>query len=205
MHTSFLSTLFSSLLCVARLRTVSSTTPDPIRGPFQTAKLTFDDPEADKSDQRVLVVYPVGANSTRLISYAHGLGNNADDYQELFDGLASFGYTVTSHWACKEGCKEDRLSLKDDPPFFGNYYKQQLLTIDWAREQKSNGVAPFDVIDFRDGVGIAGHSMGGPVHSLLLLVSQRHPAQHLQRRYAPCLYARVPRTASSFSSLHRRT
>ena len=116
----------------------------------------------DSSDHRINVVYPAENGSFPLIAYAHGLDNDAGkDYSDLFSGLASFGYVITAHFACKEGCKDDRAGHWLDPPGFAHYYKQQLLAIRWAREQAASGNAVLRKVDFTRGVGIAGHSMGG--------------------------------------------
>ena len=92
-----------------------------------------------------------------------GLNNDAGaDYNNLFDDLASWGYVTISHYACQYGCNEDTKSLWWDPPFFGNYYRQQLLAIDWAldnleTELEAQGI----LLDTSNGVGVAAHSMGG--------------------------------------------
>jgi len=87
-------------------------------------------------------------------------------YNDLLHALSSFGYVVGATHQCSEGCFDDCLSLKQDPPCFGHYYKKQLSVIDFAREQQQSGgddetAVPFKMIDFSVGVGIAGHSMGG--------------------------------------------
>jgi hypothetical protein len=76
--------------------------------------------------------------------------------------LVSFGYIITAHWACKNGCKDDKASLPLDPLGFAHYYKQQLLAIDWAKNQAKLGNSTiFAKLNCSQGVGIAGHSMGG--------------------------------------------
>mmetsp|Transcript_25148 Transcript_25148/g.52218 ORF Transcript_25148/g.52218 Transcript_25148/m.52218 type:complete len:392 (+) Transcript_25148:186-1361(+) len=150
--------------------------PDPIsRGPWSPKSFTITNPAMDSSDQRIFVTVPDLENqhvdvwdpeywltdrSFPLISYAHGLNNAAaEDYNTLFDALASWGFVTIAHHACKSGCSDDYTSLWWDPPGFGHYYKQQLLAIDFALDELpgSYGIN----LDVSGGVGIAGHSMGG--------------------------------------------
>ena len=114
--------------------------------------------------QSVDVFYPsVQSTTYPLLTYLHGLGGGSEiepiAYDELFNAITAFGYVLVAPRACDYGCKEDRLSLKRDPPFFGNFYKQHFAAIEWAKNMSSE--APFDMINWDAGVGIAGHSMGG--------------------------------------------
>jgi hypothetical protein len=55
------------------------------------------------------------------------------------------------------GCKDDPASLPWDPPYFRDFFEQQLLAITWA---KSMGDEVFSLCN-TSRVGVAGHSMGG--------------------------------------------
>ena len=59
----------------------STPMPKPIKGPYSVESVTLENPALDKTDRRVLVTFPADAPSSRLVAYAHGLGNNADDYK----------------------------------------------------------------------------------------------------------------------------
>ena len=132
-------------------------------GPYTIASSTISIPTLDSSDRRVELHYP--ANQTNqsfpIVIFAHGLDNEPSDYSKLFAGIVSFGYIITSHHACKEGCVDDKTTLEWDPPAFAHYYQQQLKVIEWIQAQPNDlTTLPFH-IDFTHGVGIAGHSMGG--------------------------------------------
>eukprot|EP00940_MAST-03C_sp_MAST-3C-sp2_P002944 g2944.t1 len=85
----------------------------------------------------------------------------AFDRQALFPAIASFGFIVVAPRACNTGCKDDRLSLKNDPANFGNFYKQHFVNIEWVRNMTKTDDIIFSTVDLTHGVGIAGHSMGG--------------------------------------------
>eukprot|EP00618_Florenciella_parvula_P036385 CAMPEP_0119507394 /NCGR_PEP_ID=MMETSP1344-20130328/27298_1 /TAXON_ID=236787 /ORGANISM="Florenciella parvula, Strain CCMP2471" /LENGTH=334 /DNA_ID=CAMNT_0007544021 /DNA_START=172 /DNA_END=1176 /DNA_ORIENTATION=- len=156
---------------------------EPIVGPYSVASLEFTNTAMDSSDQRIVVTYPVFENGTEIeggsfpvIEYAHGLDNEVSDYTQLFKGLGSFGYIIVAHRACKNGCEDDTASLRLDPSGFAHYYKQQLLSIDWAKEQATAGNQALANADFSMGVGIAGHSMGG--QSTVFSSSYTNATQH---------------------------
>jgi hypothetical protein len=117
----------------------------------------------DSSDSRIDVFYPTTPGSYPLIAYAHGwkAGNPSEDYKSLFDALVSFGYIVAAHRACDLGCVDDNASLPLDPNGFAHYYKQQLLTIEWAKAAALAEHPVLRQLNLTNGVGIAGHSMGG--------------------------------------------
>jgi hypothetical protein len=142
----------------------------PIFGPYMhQSNTTITLPSLDSSDRRVILHFPIDPatnasylnKSFPLISYAHGLDNEVTDYTRLFAGIVSFGYIIAAHHACKEGCHDDPLSLRYDPPGFGNYYQQQLKVIDWLMSNASSKTSLPCTIDLTNGVAIAGHSMGG--------------------------------------------
>jgi alpha-beta hydrolase superfamily lysophospholipase len=98
-----------------------------------------------------------------LIVYAHGddSGDPGAHYKPLFEGLNSFGYIVAAARACNTGCKDDHANLPLDPGGFGHYYKEQLKVIQYAKQQANLSDAIFSQVNLTNGVGIAGHSMGG--------------------------------------------
>ena len=53
------------------------------------------------------------------------------------------------------------MSLRHDPPCFGEYYKEQLHVFEWVNDHRNDD--QFKGVDWANGVGIAGHSMGGQV------------------------------------------
>jgi predicted dienelactone hydrolase len=139
-----------------------------VRGPYLTATKLLENPKADSSDRKIGVRYPTGpaakGKKFPLISYAHGLGGGGTvaeplGYTTILDHIASFGYVVAAPQACNTGCHDDRTSLPFDPPGFANFYQQQLLTIDWAKDTLDEKLG--GLINFTVGTGIAGHSMGG--------------------------------------------
>lgn len=127
------------------------------------ANVTMFNPAMDSSDRHVDVFFPAEAGSYPLIAYAHGLDNRPSDYTRLFRGLVSFGFVVACHRACHTGCHDDKSSLPLDPDGYAHYYKQQLLVIEWARQQAAgNSSSVFaQKVNFTQGVAAAGHSMGG--------------------------------------------
>ena len=99
-------------------------------------------------------------------SYSHKKNGTTQvpAYNDLLHHMASFGYVIGATHQCSVGCFDDCNSLKHDPPCFGNYYKKQLGVIDWAKEctaASSDCSIPFENVDWSNGVGVAGHSMGG--------------------------------------------
>jgi len=60
----------------------------------------------------------------------------------------------------KDGRVAGCVSLEGDPPCFGNYYEEMLAALTWAKG-KGSREQPFASIDWKGGVGLAGHSMGG--------------------------------------------
>ena len=152
------------------------TDPAPIDGFFDVANIKYKNPLMDKSNQHITVFYPVNfdvntTNSFRFIAYAHGyLGGGVQtgpSYYEMCKALASFGYVVALPHACDVGC------VSDGEPGFHHYYFEQLKAIDWAREMWLSGEDGFANLDLDDGVGIAGHSMGGQVRrEFLILIKQ---------------------------------
>lgn len=139
-----------------------------VNGPYKTTLKKYSDVVSmDTTDQQINVWYPKdmpAGKKVPLISYAHGLGGGGLTqriaYEELLNGVASFGYVIVAPTSCNYGCS-DKAALPSDPSGFKNYYKEQLKAIDWARNLTAVGEAPFDLVDGTAGVGIAGHSMGG--------------------------------------------
>jgi dienelactone hydrolase len=129
-------------------------------GPYNVLNATFVYDALDKSDQHIEVLYPSGSpgQTFPLVVYAHGFDDAGGDrwYPQLGHELASWGYAVAFPNACAEGCWHDCTSHLGDPPCFGHYYRQQLLTIQWASSAAAAGL-PLNL----SAVAVAGHSMGG--------------------------------------------
>ena len=173
--------LHNLFVLLAVVFTITIASPDPenplaVRGPFETRQTTFSlntGSSVSAEEDKATVYYPVmdssyNATSFKYISYAHGMfgGGVAEvpGYNTLLHAMASFGYIIGATHQCSVGCYDDCRSLKDDPKCFGNYYKKQLNMISWAKECSGlvGGCSePFQYVDFSEGVGIAGHSMGG--------------------------------------------
>jgi hypothetical protein len=156
--------------------------PKSILGPYTTTlniyKLDNSDIQNPQSN-KVSVYFPSGlvsgSNVTynestkfKFISYAHGMfgGGTVDipAYNDLLHAMASFGYIIGATHQCTVGCFDDCNSLRGDPPCFGNYYKKQLAIFDWAKECTNGNKEcseSFKQVNWDQGVGIAGHSMGG--------------------------------------------
>lgn len=136
-------------------------------GPFPIEHKTFKYDKLDITDRQIEAVYPSGQGSAKfpLVVYAHGLGDGGDHVMEhysgtdhpLFEVLASWGYVVLAPRSCSDGCLLDCRDISPfDPPCFGNFYHQQLKTIDFALSS--------DVVDLpinHSLIAVAGHSMGG--------------------------------------------
>lgn len=154
-------------------------TVKPLRGPYNMTNVTLINQRMDSSDLRVDVYFPVtgGNGSFPLIAFAHGLKNRPTDYLQLFSGIVSFGYVVVVPWACYVGCKDDTSTLPFDPPGFRNYYKQQLLALDWAFASAVAGnTSALMKINTSSPAGISGHSMGG--QSTLFSSSYSNASNH---------------------------
>lgn len=148
----------SGLTNVSRLSGLVNMSELSGSGPYTVVSVMYTDPALDESDQHVYVLYPKAHGQTfPLISYAHGFNDPGGDlwYSQLGLDMASWGYVVGFPASCTFGCLRDCKSELGDPPCFGNYWRQQALTIEWARAQSS---LP---INLTAGVGVAGHSMGG--------------------------------------------
>ena len=142
-------------------------------GPFETGHKTFKVDAMDSTDRTVDVFFP--KNLTRqvpLISYVHGAGGGGSidsiAYIPPLEALASFGFVVLSPRACNIGCSllHNCKTLFGDPPCYGNFYKQQLLALEWAKNESSSagtGTAHdlLSIVNHTLGYGVAGHSMGG--------------------------------------------
>ena len=169
------------------LSPLQSAAAPPTLGPWPVSSMDFAAPALDATDPSVWVVFPV-CNATDpsacpkfpLISYAHGFAGGDVDllgYYNHFSQLASYGFVVAAPDSCDVGCTDKSggapwadcaagLALDGD---WAAWYAEQLKTIAWARNQSlSNSSAPafFRTIDWRAGVGIAGHSMGGQATSV---------------------------------------
>jgi dienelactone hydrolase len=148
------------------LAIASGADPKPVKGPYTAESSTYNGVSSmDSSDRSIVVVAPKEAGTYPLVVFMHGFnsGDPGSDYKRFFEGLVSFGYIIAAPRACNSGCKDDKVNLPGDPKGFGHYYKQQLLAIDWAKEQNKNSSNKvfFGRLDFSHGVGIGGHSMGG--------------------------------------------
>lgn len=89
-------------------------------------------------------------------------------YSKLLSSLAAWGYVVAAARACDYGCLSS--------PGWDDFYQQQLRVIDWAKEQASRGDPVLSRANFKDGVGIAGHSMGG--QATLFASSRSNASSH---------------------------
>lgn len=157
-----------------------ATSSSYVTGPYATKTSIFRDVDGfDSSDRTVDIHYPDVSDSSLpktsfpLVSYLHGMGGGdfvepvayAFDRQALFPALASFGFVVAAPRACNVGCHDDKLSLRSDPPNFGNFYKQHFVNIEWVRNKTKSRAEDdddvFTLVNLSAGVGIAGHSMGG--------------------------------------------
>jgi len=137
----------------------------PIKGPFKVTHKTFTYLRMDSTDRQIDVWWPSPTSEQKtfpLISYAHGdSGGGASllpGYETLLHSMSAFGYVIAAVRACNTGCHDDRTSLPFDPPGFGHYYYQQLRVFNWTKNETGT---PFNLIDWSNGVGVAGHSMGG--------------------------------------------
>lgn len=158
------------------------TNPNSSLGPFTTSIAVYplNSGLINPLEDQVSVWYPTGVKdgsnvsfdylTFKFISYAHGAtGGGIIDvpvYTELLSAMASFGYVIGVTHQCDLGCVDDCQSLDGDPLCFGNYYKKQLAVFDWAKACSNSSEAgdcatPFTKVDWSQGVGVAGHSMGG--------------------------------------------
>lgn len=151
---------------------------DPVKGPYEVQRKRYTEVDGmDNTGRAIDVWYPVGAQGQKfpLIAYAHGLAGGGPTlplaYMDHLNALATFGYIIAASEACSFGCS-DLSTLPFDPPGFGHFYEQQLLVIDWAKQQQDDIMS---AVDLDIGVGVAGHSMGG---QSTLYSSSEHGAGH---------------------------
>ena len=133
-------------------------------GPFKVGTATFSCPELDSTDPYIEVFYPLDSPEVKvpLISFAHGLkegGTGSDGLVAKFAGLlseiASYGFVVAATRSCDQGCAgPDRASLLFSPAGFGNFYFEQIRTIECAKALAATSPV-FNMTDF-ERVGIAG-------------------------------------------------
>ena len=141
--------------------------PPPL-GPYQVRQAKFQVESLDFTGPNIDVVIPVGAPDERFpyIAFAHGFGDDVgwdqhggvEDYADFGPALASYGFVVGFARSCIIGCISDCKSLPWDPPCFGDFYKQQLLNLEWASRSSDAMALP---INRSAGYGVVGHSMGG--------------------------------------------
>ena len=162
------------LLLLASIALLASGDPKPLQPVYNVSRTIFEVAGMDGTDKRVYVYRPVlsGNRTFSLLAYAHGFAATDPvvlQYDKLLSGIASFGFIVVAPAACRWFCLDDRMSLHGDPPFYGNYYKNQLNAIRWATTTLSD-------VDQTRGVGVVGHSMGG--QSTLFSSSYANASQH---------------------------
>eukprot|EP00928_Gymnodinium_smaydae_P100112 TRINITY_DN9744_c0_g1_i2.p1 TRINITY_DN9744_c0_g1~~TRINITY_DN9744_c0_g1_i2.p1 ORF type:complete len:344 (-),score=54.26 TRINITY_DN9744_c0_g1_i2:328-1359(-) len=132
----------------------------------------------------VLVWYPTTPGSYPFVSFAHGLGDGGEGLQNQVGGicraLAAKGLIVAAHQSCSMGCFSHIPFLNVPNPLsaawarlgrtrgadfsgFKYYYYEQTKVIDWAKGYQGvfPGLPQGVRADFSNGVGVAGHSMGG--------------------------------------------
>merc|ERR1712183_725526 len=113
----------------------------------------------DGSDKKIDVWYPIGSAGQKFpfIAYAHGdtFGGRTTVFEngKILTAMSAFGYIIAAGESCDAGCN-DLATLPFDPPGFKNYYKQQLLVIDFAKQQAAAGDTVFKNANLDIGVGI---------------------------------------------------
>ena len=151
--------------------------PAPIKGPYSVSVKNFKYAAMDSTSHDIAVYYPRGARDQKFpfISYAHGDGGGSAlaqaGYTPLLKAISAFGYIIALPKACNKGCRDDTSTLPHDPTGFAHYYLQQLKVFDFASEQMAAGDTVFATVNASVGVGIAGHSMGGPWRCLSFRLS----------------------------------
>ena len=127
--------------------------------------------------QSVWVHYPIcNASCPKwpLLSYNHGLAGGDIDlvgYWAHFQQLASYGFVVVVPDSCDVGCTSPNLGAPytdcagiqplPPSPLWAAWYGEQLKAIEFAQNRSRDGDPIFVQIDWKAGVGVAGHSMGG--------------------------------------------
>jgi len=150
--------------------------PAPM-GPYSVNSSWYNVSALDRTNPSALVVYPSnGTGPFPLISYLHGfLGGGIDliGYVDLFGQIASYGFVVVAPDSCNTGCTDpsqgapwsDCAGLPEPTccgPQYSPWYAEGLKVIDWAKNMSDAKQDPlFQLIDWSQGVGFAGHSMGG--------------------------------------------
>lgn len=135
----------------------------PARGAYEVASEFYPVPTLDPTDARVWAVWPVSNTSGEafpMVSYNHGAGAGGMailGYTALFEQIASYGVIVIATLSCSLGCSGGQ--------WYGEAYAaEQRKVIEWAQAMAANPPADMPwaaTLDFRNGSGIAGHSMGG--------------------------------------------
>jgi hypothetical protein len=140
-----------------------------LTGPYSVEHTTLKVPGLQISSDLVDVYY--ATNSTlpqRFIAFGHGASGGSVIqpfvYKSILTALASWGFVIGACRSCIEGTCD------------GDYYKQQLILIDWAKKVGAGGDKIMSLVNFTGGVGISGHSMGGG--STLMDSSAEQSAPH---------------------------
>lgn len=175
---SFLRTFSSFFIvcCFCPLSYYAQPSPPPTFGPYSVNSSWYKVSTLDGTDPSAFVIYPSnGTGPFPLISYVHGLAGGDIDlvgYAELFGQVASYGFIIVAPDSCDFGCTDpskgapwsDCAGLPPVQPsdLWAPWYAEGLKLIDWAKNMTNQGTDPiFQKIDWSNGVGYAGHSMGG--------------------------------------------
>lgn len=140
----------------------------PAAGQYETTKMVYEDTGYDAgstvSRRNFVVVAPSDPQPTDrfpIIAYAHGAGAGGalmNVYDTHFHWLASYGFVVVAPDSCTLSCGD---------PMNGGWelFKyEQLRGVDFARNKTESGAADAPWarhVDWDNGIGVAGHSMGG--------------------------------------------
>jgi len=146
-------------------------------GPHRVTHRFFEYDALDITSRTIAACFPADNISARfpLVAFAHGFDDIAfESYTAVFEEIASWGYVVVGPRACMFGCLSDCVNELADPPCYGHYYIQLLLTAGWT----NTSAASLLPINHTTGMAVVGHSMGGQA---ALFASARNASQYNMR------------------------
>jgi hypothetical protein len=157
----------------------------PKMGPYNVSQQLYSVPALDASNPQAWVWYPETNDpglTFPLVAYLHGMfGGNFDiiGYSALFEQIASYGFILIATLSCSTGCHDESkgapwtdcqsvLPVRPIGRGWGPYFGEGIKLIDWAKNQSVIGEdAVFELINWKAGVGVTGHSMGGQATTII--------------------------------------
>jgi len=172
--------VFTKIAAVAGAATLTMA-DKPALGTYKTKHVTVTDAGLEQlsgiATRDYVITYPEGGSDEKfpLVVYAHGAAGGRIDmvaYQTHFNDMAAYGFVVIAPKSCFMGCSPPKNSSSEveaagaclpwtDGPQWTSFVHENTRAISYA--QKNTAADWAAIIDWKSGLGVAGHSMGGEV------------------------------------------